>query len=64
VPERHVEFPSNTLKGKYVVSSDLASFSGSVFCAICASETGSVKVGRGTVWPGTLGAHIYEMLDE
>lgn len=42
----------------------IASFSGLVFCAVCASETGSVKVERGTAWPGTLGAHIYEMLDE
>lgn len=27
----------------------IASFSRFVFCAICARETGSVKVGRGTV---------------
>lgn len=37
MPERH-KFPSNTFKGKSVVSSDPGFLLGLVFCAICASE--------------------------
>lgn len=64
VPERHDKFPSNTLRANGCSVMITASFSGLVFCAICASESGSVKVGRDTVWPGKLRAHIYEMHDE